>query len=283
MLKIGYVNLYVSLGFIVIYAIFIGIVLYQSKTVKTEDKNKEDEYTKKASQMISVLTVVGQTQTQMRGTMYSKSSSLKSTVYQKQVTLRSQKTLNDSEHSQDSTKQKKAVAIIEEVVEDEENNEQEGLGEGLIANYQTQKSVKNTFRLANNNKDGGSQIISEDYIQGLIAQRTLAIVQQNAEQAAFAGNAISNQQPRDRMYLGNKMRALLKRTSENGLQDNVTQIVAIPLNFIRDYTIPTSDMETWNRNRNSIIPITLIPSFMFLFEMYKDDPDAKEGHESDSA
>ena len=233
--------------------------------------------------MISVLTVVGQTQTQMRGTMYSKSSSLKSTVYQKQVTLRSQKTLNDSEHSQDSTKQKKAVAIIEEVVEDEENNEQEGLGEGLIANYQTQKSVKNTFRLANNNKDGGSQIISEDYIQGLIAQRTLAIVQHNAEQAAFAGNAISNQQPRDRMYLGNKMRALLKRTSENGLQDNVTQIVAIPLNFIRDYTIPTSDMETWNRNRNSIIPITLIPSFMFLFEMYKDDPDAEEGHESDVA
>lgn len=69
--------------------------------------------------------------------MYSKTSSLKSTVYQKQATLRSQKTLNDSEHSQDSMKQKKAVAIIEEVVEDEENNEQEGLGEGLIANYQT--------------------------------------------------------------------------------------------------------------------------------------------------
>lgn len=120
--------------------------------------------------MISVLTVVGQTQTQMRGTMYSKTSSLKQSVYQKQATrntLMSQKTLNESAHSEDSLKQKKPIAIIEEDVEEEENNEeveQEGLGEGLIANYQTQKSVKNTFRLANNNKDGGSQVISEDYI-----------------------------------------------------------------------------------------------------------------------
>ena len=48
MLYIGYVNLYISLGFVIIYTVFIIVVVYQSKTVKMDDKN-EDAYTKKAS------------------------------------------------------------------------------------------------------------------------------------------------------------------------------------------------------------------------------------------
>jgi len=63
MLFVGYVNLYISLGFIIIYAVFIVIVVVQSKTVKVDDEANEDAYTKKASQYISVLQVVGQTQT----------------------------------------------------------------------------------------------------------------------------------------------------------------------------------------------------------------------------
>lgn len=41
MLVIGYVNIYVSVGFILIYTVFIIIVLVQSKTVKAEDDKKE--------------------------------------------------------------------------------------------------------------------------------------------------------------------------------------------------------------------------------------------------
>jgi len=49
MLYIGYVNIYVSLGFIIIYVVFIVTVLIQSKTVKTGDDKNEEEYAKKAS------------------------------------------------------------------------------------------------------------------------------------------------------------------------------------------------------------------------------------------
>ena len=49
MLVIGYVNLYISLGFIIIYVVFIIVVVIQSKTVKMDDDKNEDEYTKKAS------------------------------------------------------------------------------------------------------------------------------------------------------------------------------------------------------------------------------------------
>ena len=44
MLVIGYVNIFVSLGFVIIYAVFIVIVLIQSKTVKSGDEKQEEEY-----------------------------------------------------------------------------------------------------------------------------------------------------------------------------------------------------------------------------------------------
>ena len=170
------------------------------------------------------------------------------------------------------------MEIIEEDVEEneegsnkkkEKGNEEQKM-DHLAIDFQRANTKKNTFRVSSN-IIADTDIVTEDYIQNLIAQRTLAIMQENADREAFAGDAIQNHQIRDRMYLGQRMRALFKRTSENSLQDSVMLIVAIPLNFFRDYTIPTSDYETWNRNRNSIIAVTLIPSFLWLFEMYKDE------------
>ena len=80
MLFVGYVNLFISLGFIIIYAVFIVIVVVQSKIVKVDDVANEDAYTKKASQYISVLQVVGQTQTLMRSTLHAKNNTIRSTI-----------------------------------------------------------------------------------------------------------------------------------------------------------------------------------------------------------
>jgi len=65
------------------------------------------------------------------------------------------------------------------------------------------------------------------------------------------------------------MRALAKRDGA-GIQkklkclDIIQNFITIPLNFMRDYTVPMGDINDWNRNRAAIVPITMPIAFFIL-------------------
>ena len=40
--------------------------------------------------------------------------------------------------------------------------------------------------------------------------------------------------------------------------------ITIPMGFMRDYTIPSGDQESWDRTRSAVIPMTLVFAFEFL-------------------
>jgi len=60
----------------------------------------------------------------------------------------------------------------------------------------------------------------------------------------------------------------------------IMQIIYYPLVFLRNYSIPMSDKDDWDKLRASIIPITFVLSFFYLFGNLNDlanddDQDAK--------
>jgi len=48
------------------------------------------------------------------------------------------------------------------------------------------------------------------------------------------------------------------------------RLIEIPLTFLRDYTTPMADHESWDRRRAAIIPATLLLSFFYLFGLLND-------------
>ena len=44
-------------------------------------------------------------------------------------------------------------------------------------------------------------------------------------------------------------------------------LIEVPLIFIRDYTCPMAEHASWNRNRASIVPVTLVFAFLYLAGM----------------
>jgi hypothetical protein len=55
-----------------------------------------------------------------------------------------------------------------------------------------------------------------------------------------------------------------KRTEDVSFVGKCWLIVEVPLNFLRDYTVPMADKYEWDRNRAAIIPLTLPWAFFFL-------------------
>lgn len=53
------------------------------------------------------------------------------------------------------------------------------------------------------------------------------------------------------------------------------KVVEVPLNFLRDYSIPMAEFEEWDRNRASLLPLTVPISFAFLYE-YLNDEDTRD-------
>lgn len=68
----------------------------------------------------------------------------------------------------------------------------------------------------------------------------------------------------DRMFIAQKMRILFKNTGEEGILGNLMKIISVPLTLIRDYTVPIGEEDQWDRMRASVIPMTLVISFLFL-------------------
>ena len=60
------------------------------------------------------------------------------------------------------------------------------------------------------------------------------------------------------------MRGLFRRAQEQGISNVLLKIVEVPLNFLRDYSVPMGEEDAWNRTRASILPATLVMSVLYL-------------------
>jgi len=69
----------------------------------------------------------------------------------------------------------------------------------------------------------------------------------------------------DQSAASQRMRMLFKNAyKEEGCCATFMLFISIPLNFIRDYTIPIGEIAVWDRRRASIIPITQVAGFFYM-------------------
>jgi len=68
----------------------------------------------------------------------------------------------------------------------------------------------------------------------------------------------------DALFVAQKIKMTFKRTEGNSVIGKCWKIVEVPLNFLRDYSVPMADKSEWDRNRAAIIPLTFPWAFAFL-------------------
>lgn len=58
---------------------------------------------------------------------------------------------------------------------------------------------------------------------------------------------------------------MAKRDNKLGIKwlDLIKKCIALPLNFMRDYTVPMGELSAWDRNRAAIVP-TFMPLAFFV-------------------
>jgi len=84
----------------------------------------------------------------------------------------------------------------------------------------------------------------------------------------------------NREFIAAKMRISLRQIHDKGFVDSVSSLVTVPLNFVRNYSIPMSEDESWNKNRAAILPLTLptgmaiITGHLNLFTKVEDEQEA---------
>lgn len=66
------------------------------------------------------------------------------------------------------------------------------------------------------------------------------------------------------MFIATRIKNIFKRTSNEGFLNTCWLIVEIPLNFLRNYSCPPADHADWDRNRMSILPLTVPAALMYL-------------------
>lgn len=71
--------------------------------------------------------------------------------------------------------------------------------------------------------------------------------------------------PKDALFLANKLKSVFKRSEEDGgIFSMVWKVVEVPLNFLRDYTVPMAESAEWDRNRAVILPFCIPWAFCLL-------------------
>ena len=74
----------------------------------------------------------------------------------------------------------------------------------------------------------------------------------------------------DDLFQGLKVKALIKKARMAGFSGIFFNLFAIPLGFLRNYTIPMAEEDAWDRTRAAITPITAPLAFMYLFGLLSD-------------
>ena len=96
---------------------------------------------------------------------------------------------------------------------------------------------------------------SELSISSQISENHIPILKPRPQtQAASKKSAINTA---NREFIAAKMRISLRQIHDKGFVDSVSSLVTVPLNFVRNYSIPMSEDESWNKNRAAILPLTL--------------------------
>ena len=68
----------------------------------------------------------------------------------------------------------------------------------------------------------------------------------------------------DDLYQGLKFKSLMKKARMQGVHGICFNLIAIPLNFLRNYTIPIVGEDAYDRGRAAITPITSPLASMYL-------------------
>ena len=104
----------------------------------------------------------------------------------------------------------------------------------------------------------------------------MQLLEQHAQSSMFNRN--NRDRAPERWYVTQLLRASLKRGKEDGYCSCIMQVVYWPLNKLRDYTIPMSSEEDWDKTRAIILPPLICISFMYLFGDFNDltDPNASD-------
>lgn len=63
-----------------------------------------------------------------------------------------------------------------------------------------------------------------------------------------------------------KLKMVFRRAEDDSsLISKCWKIVEIPLEFVRNYTVPMAEFGDWNRNRASVLPVSFLWGFFFLW------------------
>ena len=74
----------------------------------------------------------------------------------------------------------------------------------------------------------------------------------------------------DALYVAGRLKMFVKRTNtvRSSILEKAASFITIPLEFLRNYTIPMADFADWDRNRASILPLCIPTGFCLLHEMF---------------
>ena len=54
------------------------------------------------------------------------------------------------------------------------------------------------------------------------------------------------------------------------------KLISVPIILVRDYTVPIGEEEAWDRNRASVLPMTIVFAFFWLNGNMKTDKDSTD-------
>lgn len=64
--------------------------------------------------------------------------------------------------------------------------------------------------------------------------------------------------------MARKIHTTFKRSTNDNIFSKCWKIVEVPLNFLRDYTVPMAELAEWDRTKASILPFIIPWAFCFL-------------------
>jgi hypothetical protein len=92
-----------------------------------------------------------------------------------------------------------------------------------------------------------------------------------AEAIEFESNIDEDETP-DALYVAGRLKLFVKRTDtvRSSPLEKIASVITIPLEIIRNYTIPMADFADWDRNRAAILPLCIPTCFLFFHEYFSE-------------
>ena len=125
--------------------------------------------------------------------------------------------------------------------------------------YKTQGSV-----FVKINKDS---VMSDDHVKAPILNWM-----EKAKQNLMGFENEEDEGVPDQLFVAQRMKMMFKQTQDdNSCFDSLFKVVEIPLNFLRNYSVPMAEEGEWNRLRAAILPLTMPFAFVYLQKIVEPD------------